>query len=383
MRSSAPFPSGNAGRSDALDATPVTQPYMPPLHEFQPYLEQIWANRWLTNCGPFHQQFEAALAGYLGVEHVALTSNGTMALLLALQALDLDGEVITTPFSFVATTHALRLSNLRPVFVDIDPATGNLDPGLIEQAISPRTSALMPVHCFGHPCDVEQIDQIADTYGLKIIYDAAHAFGVRYKGQSILTHGDASALSFHATKVFNTFEGGAVICATARIKHRIERLRNFGFAGEMTVVAPGTNGKMNEFQAAFGLLQLDHIDHVIARRAAIGIRYRAELTGVPGIGMFSTHPDWISNHSYFPILVQDGSINGRDALCERLHAEGIMARRYFYPLISDTPVYRDLPSARAELPVARRIAREVLCLPLHANLTDAHVERAIRIVRAG
>lgn len=383
MRSSAPFSSGNAEKAKAQDVTPVTQPFLPPLREFQPYLEQIWANRWLTNCGPFHQQFEAALENYLGVQHVALTSNGTMALLLALQALDLDGEVITTPFSFVATTHALRLSNLRPVFVDIDPVTGNLDPAQIEQAISPRTSAIMPVHCFGHPCDVEQIDRIADTFGVKVIYDAAHAFGVQYKGRSILTHGDASTLSFHATKVFNTFEGGAVVCSTDRIKHRIERLRNFGFAGEVTVVAPGTNGKMNEFQAAFGLLQLDHIDHVIARRATISIRYRAELTGVPGIGLFGTRSDWISNHSYFPILVQDGHINGRDALCERLHAEGIMARRYFYPLICDTPVYRDLPSARSELPVARRIAREVLCLPLHPHLTDAQVDRAIRIVRGG
>lgn len=376
---SSPISGGHAKKEDASAA--ATPPFLPPLREFQPYLEEIWANRQLSNCGPFHQQFETALASYLGIEHIALTNNGSMARLLALQALDLNGEVITTPFASVATAHSLRLSNLRPVFVDIDPSTGNLNPNELERAISSRTSAIMPVHCFGHPCEVEQMEQIADTFGLKVIYDAAYAFGVKYKGQSILTHGDVSVLSFHASKVFNTFEGGAVACSSARIKHRIERLRNFGFAGEFTVVAPGTNGRMNELQAAFGLLQLDYIDHVIARRAAISIRYRAELTGVPGIEMFAISPDWISNHSCFPILVQDAHLNSPDALCERLHAEGIWARRCFYPLISDTPVYRDLPSARNELPVARRTARQILCLPLHPNLTEAQIDRTLHIVR--
>ena len=361
----------------------VTRPYMPPLEEFQPYLEAIWESRWLTNSGPFHQQLEKALASYLEVEHVALTSNGTTALLLALQAFGLGGEVITTPFSFIATAHALRLSNLRPVFVDIDPVTGNLDPTAIERAISPRTSAILPVHCFGHPCDVAGIADVADTYGLKIVYDAAHAFAVRLNGESILRQGDASALSFHATKVFNTFEGGAIICNDPSIKRRVERLRNFGFAGELTVVAAGMNGKMNEIQAAFGLLQLDHVDHAIAQRAAISARYREALADVEGIALFPAQPGWQLNHSYFPLLVQESYACDRDALWQRLQTAGIFARRYFYPLISDTPVYRDLPSARAELPVARRIARQVMCLPLFPDLPGFHVERAIDIIRGG
>lgn len=372
-------PPPNPGSEPAL----VTRPYMPPLDAFRPYLEAIWESRWLTNSGPFHQQLETALASYLDVEHVALTSNGTTALLLALQAFGLGGEVITTPFSFVATAHALRLSNLRPVFVDIDPATGNLDPAAIERAISPRTSAIMPVHCFGHPCEVDAIAKVADTYGLKVIYDAAHAFAVRLHGESVLRQGDAAALSFHATKVFNTFEGGAVVTNDPGIKRRIERLRNFGFAGELTVVAAGMNGKMNELQAAFGLLQLDHIDHAIAQRAAISARYREALADVEGISLFATQPGWQLNHSYFPLLVQESYGCDRDSLWQRLQAAGIFARRYFYPLISDTPVYRDLPSARADLPVARRIARQVLCLPLFPDLPRFHVERAIDIIRSG
>lgn len=357
----------------------VTRPFMPPLDEFQPFLEAIWASRWLTNCGAFHQQLEAALALYLDVEHVVLTSNGTTALLLALQALDLEGEVITTPFTFVATTHALRLCKLRPVFVDIDPATGNLDPEAIERAITPRTSAILPVHCFGHPCDVDRIAELADAYGLKVLYDAAHAFGVRSHGQSILRYGNASALSFHATKVFNTFEGGAIVCADPETRQQIERMRNFGFADE-AIVSVGMNGKMNELQAAFGLLQLRHVHRALALRAGIVARYRGAFAKTAGIRLFEIRKEWELNHSYFPILVDDDYLGGRDAVYARLHAAGIYARRYFHPLVSDTIVYRDLPSAGAELPVAREIARKILCLPLYPDLSDDHIERTIQVL---
>ena len=292
----------------------VTQPLLPPLEEFVPYLEKIWESKWLTNCGPFHQELEKELANYLGVEHLALFTNGTIALVTALQALRITGEVITTPFSFVATAHSLLWNGIKPVFVDIHPQTFNLDPKKIEAAITPNTSAILPVHVYGNPCDVENIQEIANRYGLKVIYDAAHAFGVDYKGESILRHGDLSILSFHATKVFNTFEGGAIICPDAKTKKRIDDLKNFGFADEVTVVAPGINGKMNELQAAFGLLQLKHIDKAIDRRREIDDCYRKSLATVPGISCPSLPTESTSNYSYFPVLVENKYSLSRDEL---------------------------------------------------------------------
>lgn len=375
-----PHPAPRLARVSGEPPTPVTQPFMPPLAEYLPYLEVIWANRWLTNSGPLHQQLEAALEAHLGVSHLSLVSNGTTALWLALQALKIGGEVITTPFSFVATAHALRLVGATPVFVDIDEHDCNLSPAAIEPALTERTSAILPVHCFGHPCDVTAIGQVADIYDLKVIYDAAHAFGVQVVGQSVLSHGDLSTLSFHATKVFNTVEGGAIISPDARTKARIDRLRNFGFVDDMTMASPSINGKLNEFQAGFGLLQLGYMDRILARRAQISARYHAALGDVAGIVSFRMDDAVRPNHSYFPVLVTQDYPMDADALCARLHAAGIMARRYFHPLICDMPGYRDLPSARQPLPVARRIARQILCLPIHPNLSDDLVDRAIGIL---
>jgi dTDP-4-amino-4,6-dideoxygalactose transaminase len=359
----------------------VTQPYLPPLEEFQPYLEQIWENKWLTNCGPFHQQFERTLAEYLGVEHLALFANGTLALVTALQALRITGEVITTPFSFVATAHSLLWNGIKPVFVDIDPETLNLDPDRIEAAITPQTTAILPVHVYGNPCNVERIQEIADRYGLKVIYDAAHAFSVSYKEQSILKHGDFSVLSFHATKVFNTFEGGAIVCPDAKSKKRIDDLKNFGFADEVTVVAPGINGKMNEVQAAFGLLQLKHFDKAIERRREIDLQYRTGLEGVPGVRFMQLPLDTKYNYAYFRILVEKEYPLSRDELYEKLRRHNIYARRYFYPLISEFPMYRGLPSAsRAGLPVAWNAAEQVICLPIYPALETKEVNTVIELI---
>lgn len=363
----------------------VTQPSLPPLEEFMPYLEQIWDNKILTNGGPYHQQLEQALCEYLGVEHLALFSNGTIALITALQALRITGEVITTPYSFVATSHSLLWNGIKPVFADIDPATFNLDPARIEAAITPQTTAIMPVHCYGQPCDVEAIQRIADIYNLRVIYDAAHAFGVRTKQGSVLTHGDLSVLSFHATKVFNTFEGGAIVCPDAKTKQRIDHLKNFGFVNETTVVAPGINGKMSEINAAFGMLQLRHVDGAIARRREIDAQYRKGLAHVRGLRFGLNMGEQLSapNHSYFPILVDPEYGLSRDALYDALKAEGIHARRYFYPLITDFPMYRGLPSAqRDNLPAATQAAARVLCLPIYPALTDADVERVVGILTA-
>lgn len=360
----------------------VTQPYLPPLDEFIPYLEQIWTNKWLTNNGPFHQQLEQALCEYLGVEHLALFTNGTIALVTALQALRITGEVITTPFSFVATAHSLLWNGLTPVFVDIDPDTCNLDPIKIEQAITPRTTAIMPVHCYGTPCNVDRIQQIADTYGLKVIYDAAHTFGVKYKGESLLKHGDLSVLSFHATKVYNTFEGGAIVCPDAKTKQRIDYLKNFGFADEVTVMAPGINGKMSEINAAFGLLQLKHVDAAIARRGEIDALYRQELSNVKGITCLPEPADTDRTFSYFPILVGNDYHLSRDGLYSRLKEHNVHSRRYFYPLISDMPMYRGLPSAsQSNLPVAELMSQEVLCLPIYPDLTLNIVQAVAAIIR--
>lgn len=360
----------------------VTRPLLPPLSEFVPYLEKIWNSKWLTNAGPFHVELEARLAEYLGVEHLALFTNGTIALITALQALNLSGEVITTPYSFVATAHALLWNNITPVFVDIDPQTCNLDPARIEEAITPRTTAILPVHCYGAPCDVEAISKIANARGLKILYDAAHAFGVTSGGQSLLNHGDLSVLSFHATKVFHTFEGGAVICPDARTKQHIDHLKNFGFADEVTILATGINGKMSEVQAAMGLLQLNHIDDAIRRRGVVEALYRRELKGTPGIEVFTPIADSTSNHSYFPILVGPDFHESRDDLYDRLRNFGIFSRRYFFPLISDMPMYRRLLSASADnLPQAHRIADRVLCLPIYPELAEADAMRVVSAIR--
>jgi len=360
----------------------VTQPHLPPLDEFVPYLKQIWANKWLTNNGPFHQQLEDALRGYLGVEHLSLFTNGTIALVTALQTLRITGEVITTPFSFVATAHSLLWNGLTPVFVDIDPVTCNIDPDKIEQAITPRTTAIMPVHCYGNPCNVERIQQIADTYGLKVVYDAAHAFGVKYKGGSLLNYGDLSVLSFHATKVYNTFEGGAIVCPDAKTKRRIDYLKNFGFADEVTIVAPGINGKMSEINAAFGLLQLKHIDYAIELRSQIDIMYRQGLADVKGISCFSEFLNTERTFSYFPILVKNEYSLSRDELYNKLKQHNIYSRRYFYPLISDMPMYRGLSSAnRSNLPFAGELSQEILCLPIYPNLEVNVVQMIIDIIR--
>lgn len=361
---------------------PVTQPYMPPLEEFVPYLEKIWESKWLTNAGQFHQRLERELASYLGVRHLSLFNNATIALVTALQCLRIKGEVITTPYSFVATAHSLLWNNLRPVFVDIDPVTLDLDPSRLEPAISSATTAIMPVHCYGSPCDIAGIQRVADVYGLRVIYDAAHAFGVKEDGVSVLEHGDLSILSFHATKVFNTFEGGAIICPDAKTKQRIDYLKNFGFADEVTVVAPGINGKMNEVQAAFGLLQLRHVDHVIEARSRIDALYRQALADVPGIRPVAPPARATRNYSYFPVLVEPEYGMSRDALYELLRENDILARRYFYPLISEMPMYRGIPSAASDnLPVATRVARQILCLPIYPDLQPEEQARVIEVVR--
>ncbi|KDB10599.1 DegT/DnrJ/EryC1/StrS aminotransferase [Burkholderia sp. lig30] len=359
----------------------VTQPHLAPLDEFVPYLEKIWDSKVLTNGGPFHQQLEKALCDYLGVQHLALFTNGTLALVTALQALRITGEVITTPYSFVATAHSLLWNGIKPVFVDVAPDTLNLDPAKIEAAITPQTTAIMPVHCYGHPCDVDAIQKIADNYNLKVIYDAAHAFGVQNERGSVLQHGDLSILSFHATKVFNTFEGGAIICPDAKTKQRIDHLKNFGYVDEVTVVAPGINGKMSEINAAFGLLQLRHIDEALARRKAIDTLYRTMLRDIPGIRCLPDAGEKVANYAYFPILVEADYPLSRDALYQKFRDNDIYARRYFYPLISDFPMYRGLPSAdRSNLPVAASAALKVLCLPIYPALSTSELERIVGII---
>lgn len=359
----------------------VTRPAMAPLADLIPLLEQIWASRFLTNAGPFHQRFEQALAEHLGVAHVSLFANATIALMTALQALGVQGEVITTPYSFVATSHALTWNGLTPVFVDIDPLTFNLDPARIEAAITPRTTAILPVHCYGNPCDVEGIAAVAARHKLHVIYDAAHAFGVRLGQASVLEHGDLAVLSFHATKVFNTFEGGAIICRDAAMKRRIDELKNFGIVDEVTVVEAGLNGKMSEFNAAFGLLQLDHVSEALRQRARVDRHYRDALAGVSGIDCMPDRGD-DANRGYFPILVGRSYPISRDALYQRLKDAGILARRYFFPLISDLPMYRDLPSAGAALlPNASRIAGEVLCLPIFPDLGSEQIDRIAALIR--
>lgn len=360
----------------------VTQPSLPNLQEFIPYLEQIWESKILTNNGPFHQQLEKEMAEYLGVKYISLFANGTLALLTAMQVLRIAGEVITTPFSFVATTHALWWNNIKPVFVDIEPDYFTLDPEKIEAAITPQTTAILPVHVYGNPCKIDEIQKIADIYGLKVIYDAAHAFGVRIKGNSILNYGDLSILSFHATKSFNTIEGGAIICHDEKTKKRIDFLKNFGFAGETTVIEPGINAKMNELQAAYGLLQLKYIGKYISKRKDIASLYREELSHVKGIRLLYDIQDVDHSYTYFPILIDENLYGeGRDTVYERLKRNNIYGRRYFYPLISQFPTYRGLPSANSEnLPIASNTAEEVICLPIYPNLDDKTVKNICKIL---
>ncbi|AUX73494.1 DegT/DnrJ/EryC1/StrS family aminotransferase [Erwinia pyrifoliae] len=360
----------------------VTRPLMPPLEEFVPYLEQIWHNQQLTNNGPCHQQLEQALADYLGVQHISLFSNGTLALLTALQALRVSGEVLTTPYSFVATAHSLLWNGLTPVFVDTEADGFNIDAEKLEQAITARTTAIMPVHCYGVPCNTARIGQIADLYGLKVIYDAAHAFGVQQQGRSVLLEGDLSVVSFHATKVFNTIEGGAIISHDASMKRRIDLLKNFGIADETTVVAAGINGKMNELQAAYGLLQLKHIDCAIAQRAASDQQYRQGLAQIGGISVPAIPAGIKWNYAYFPIVVEAEYALSRDQLYQALIAHNIIPRRYFYPLISHFHMYKDVPGAQAEnLLNAHRAAGRVICLPLYPGLEEETIARIVQIIR--
>lgn len=361
----------------------VTSPLLPDLDEFHELLKEIWDSKWITNNGSFHKKLEAALCEYLRVPYVSLFTNGTLPLLTALQALRITGEVITTPYSFVATTHALWWNGIKPVFVDIDPQTGNLDPNKIEAAITPKTTAILPVHVYGKPCDVDAIQAIADKYGLKVIYDAAHAFGVEVNGESILNAGDMSTLSFHATKVFNTIEGGAMIMHDAKTKQRIDYLKNFGFAGETEVVGPGINSKMDEVRSAYGLLNLKQVDAAIAARKKVATAYRDGLRSVAGITFWDDMPGVKHNYSYFPIFV-DAEKYGmtRDELYFKMKDQGVWGRRYFYPLISEFSTYRGLESATSEnLPQATKMAESVICLPMHHALSEEDCSRVIDVIK--
>lgn len=361
----------------------VTKPFLPPLEDFVPYLESIWRSGIITNSGPYHQELEEKLCNYLDVEHISLFSNCTIALIAALQALRVTGEVITTPFSFVATSHSLLWNGIKPIFVDIDQDTFNLNPASIESSITPQTTAILPVHCYGNPCDVDAIDKIAKKYNLKVIYDAAHAFGVKIHDRSLFSCGDLSVLSFHATKVFNTFEGGAIISPNYETKKRIDQLKNFGFEDEITVTSPGINGKMSEFNAAFGLYQLKHIDDVLLKRSFLDQAYRKGLEKINGIKVPKQFNSLKSNYSYFPILIQPPYKNTRDELYQKLKDHCIYARRYFYPLISNFPMYSSLSSSSINnLPIANKIANEILCLPLYPDLEIESVERIVEIIKS-
>ena len=365
-----------------MDPIYITKPYLPPLEEFNKYLQEIWDSKKLTNKGKFHVEFEQMLADYLGVKYVSLFTNGTLALVTALQTLRITGEVITTPFSFVATTHSLWWNKIKPVFVDIEPNTFNLDPTKIEAAITPQTTAILPVHVYGYPAQVEKIQEIADIYGLKVIYDACHAFGVKINGESILNFGDLSILSFHATKVFTTFEGGAIIARDETTKKRIDFLKNFGFAGETTVVAPGINAKMNEFQAALGILQLKYIDEAIEKRKKVAEAYRERLNDIKGLRFLNDIEGIKHSYSYFPILIDEEEFGiSRDEVYHRLKENNIHVRRYFYPLISQFPSYKGLESANpANLPVAEDVTKKVLCLPIYPDLCNKDIDLIMKII---
>ena len=361
----------------------VTQPVLPDLDDFVDSLRDIWSSKQLTNNGRYHQEFERQLAEFLGVKYISLFANGTLALISALQVLRISGEVITTPYSFVATTHSLWWNGIRPVFVDIEPDRMNLDPAKIEAAITPKTTAILPVHVYGNPCDVDAIQNIGDTYGLKVIYDAAHAFGVELNGNSVLNYGDLSILSFHATKTFNTIEGGAIVCHDANTKKRIDFLKNFGFADEVTVVAPGINAKMNEVQAAYGLLQMKEFEKQVKERAAIAAAYREQLQGINGLTYLKDYEGVKHNYSYFPIFIDENEFGmSRDDLYFRMRDKNIYGRRYFYPLISEFPAYRGLASADpAKLPVAERVAKQVICLPIFPELNLQTVTDIVNYIK--
>lgn len=361
----------------------VTQPALPPLNEFVSYLEKIWESKWVTNEGQFHEQFEKELAEHLGVKYLSLFANGTLALISALQVLRISGEVITTPYSFVATTHSLHWNNIKPVFADVDPIFCNIDPEKIEASITPKTTAILPVHVYGNPCEVDKIKSIADIYGLKIIYDACHAIGVEKSGNSVLHYGDLSVLSFHGTKVFNTMEGGAIVCHDAMIKKRIDYLKNFGFAGEITVVQPGINAKMNEMQAALGLLQLKSIDQNIFKRQEIANLYRDSLSQIKGIRILHDIDDIKHNYAYFPIFIDEQRYGKpRDELYNELKQNNIYGRRYFYPLISHFPIYRGLESARpSNLANAEKITSQVICLPIYPDLKTTEIQAICKIIQ--
>lgn len=359
----------------------VSRPFLPKLEDLIPHLEQIWDNRILTNSGPKHQEFEELLCQYLEVEHIALFSNATLGLVVALKALDISGEVITTPYSFVATAHSILWSGCKPVFVDIDPESLNIDPEKIEAAITENTSAILPVHCYGNPCDVLKIKRIADRYKLKVIYDSAHAFGVGRKSSNVLRFGDLSVLSFHATKVFNTFEGGAIVCPNKETKERVNRIKNFGFTSETTVECVGVNAKMSEFNAALGIVQLKFVEEAISKRRVVDSNYRTAFSDVKGIKCLPILSD-NHNYSYFPILVQPEYGVSRDGLYCFLKTNNVFARRYFYPLITDFPMYKSNPNILQRYPVAESIANSILCLPIHPDLDVEDQNRIIRIIRA-
>lgn len=368
-------------RTDEMSIT-VTSPLLPSLDEFIPYIKDIWERKWITNNGYYHQQLEIALQKYLGVANISIFTNGTIPLLTALQALELKGEIITTPYSFVATTHSLIWRGITPVFVDVDPIMGNLDPTKIEAAITPATTAIMPVHVYGNPCDIVNIKNIADAYNLKVIYDAAHAFGVRLNGQSILNAGNMSTLSFHATKTYNTIEGGALITHNAEEKKLVDYLKNFGFADEITVVESGINGKMDEIRAAYGLLNLKAVDTAIAKRRDVAKKYLKELKGIRGIRCLDDMPHVDHNYSYFPIFIDKDEFGiSRDALYEKMKTQNIFGRRYFFPLISSFAMYKNIPSANpANIPNAVKLADTVLCLPMHADLSDNDIDRVLACI---
>lgn len=362
--------------------TYVTQPVLPPFEEFTESLKEIWESKWLTNNGSFHQEFEKKLADFLGVKYISLFSNGTLALITALQVLRITGEVITTPYSFVATTHSLNWNGIRPAFCDIEEDHLCLNPEKLEVLITPKTTAILPVHVYGNPCNVHRIQEIADIYGLKVIYDAAHAFGVEVDGTSVANFGDLSVLSFHATKIFNTIEGGAIVCHDEKTKRRIDFLKNFGFADEVTVVGLGINAKMNELQAAYGMIQLKYINTAIEKREKLSKLYRGRFKDVPGISLLKLREDIKYNYAYFPVFINSREFgNSRDSIYSKLKEKNIYSRRYFYPLISQFPTYRGLPSASAaNLPVAEKVTQEVLCLPLYPDLSNDEINKIVDII---
>jgi len=366
--------------NEAVPPLYVTKPWLPPLEELTPYFEQIWSSKILSNMGPLHQRFEREVAEYLGVKHISVVANATIALVLALRRFKMKGEVITTPFSFVATANSIVEAGLKPVFVDVLPGTYALDPAQIEANITPETCAIMPVHCFGYGCDTGAIDAIAKKHNLKVIYDAAHAFGIRDQGGSILRHGNASILSFHATKVFTTFEGGAIISETEEDKREVDRLTNFGFNGDI-VDEVGTNAKMSELGAAVGLVLLKHIDTLIAERGKRDAIYRELLRDVPGIKALDWPAGQTRNYYNFPVLVEDSFPVRCEELVERMKERGVFGRRYFYPLLPDFPIHKDARGARAPLPVARDVASRIMCLPLHPTLTLEEQQRVVDSIR--